>query len=114
MVPLMDVVGEIVDCGGRTNSGNHAVNREGFGEDGERRWMDARQIANIGNKKMSYNTCSVVAGCGARRSSGLHPARQRGQRKKMEGTQRKKKPAKNKHVRIKIPFPASFNFFLNF
>jgi len=80
----MDVVEAILDCGGWTNSGNQVVSHEGFGEDAERRWMEARERANLGNEKMSKTTCSAAAGCGARRSGVKDPGTQRGQRKKKE------------------------------
>ena len=67
------------------------------GEDAERRW---REDSRFEGSQMSK---TAAAGNGKRWSGVKNPTSQRGQRKKMEGTERNKKPAKNKHVEDPLP-----------
>jgi len=84
------------------------VSREGFSEDGERSWMELREITNLGNEKMSNNTCSAAAGYGAR-PSGVKNRRGREHR---ESTWKEQRERSLRRVRLsnREASPLSFSF----
>jgi len=56
--------------------------------DGERRWREERETTSLGNEKMTKKTSSTDVDYEAQSSAVKDPARRRGQRKKIEGTEK--------------------------